>query len=104
MTIRPITYSFELLDWMVEQAIQTRPQVPVANAFIDLFNELITEVHAPGFIPARGEPSVSMYEVLCGLSKPSSGRQRERHAYGVCPRHAYRHYLSRQREGTPSGG
>lgn len=70
-TIRPITYAFELLDWIVEQAIQTGPHVPVANAFIDVFNELITEIHARGFLPARGEPGVSTYEILHGLSKPS---------------------------------
>ncbi|RWP13962.1 MAG: hypothetical protein EOR00_24290 [Mesorhizobium sp.] len=70
--IRPITYSFELLDWILEQAMRRGPHAAVASTVIDILNELITEIHARGFLPARGEPGVDMYEILDVFSKPSN--------------------------------
>ncbi|MBZ9725306.1 hypothetical protein LB554_15245 [Mesorhizobium sp. CO1-1-11] len=71
-TIRPITYSFELLDWMLEKAMQAGPMVPVAATIIELLNEMVTEIHAYGFLPAQAEPGVYLDEVLNVLSQPSN--------------------------------
>lgn len=71
-TARPITYAFELLDWILEQAMSTGPKEIVSSVVIDVLNELISEIHARGFIPARGEPSVTMSETLRVLYQPGN--------------------------------
>ncbi|MER9483452.1 hypothetical protein NKI74_29635 [Mesorhizobium sp. M0494] len=67
-----ITDPDRLLDWIADQAIRAKPQVPMTKAFIDLFQELIASVHTFGFVPVPFAGSEFLRLTLCKLSEPSN--------------------------------
>ncbi|MER9463193.1 hypothetical protein NKI80_25255 [Mesorhizobium sp. M0387] len=71
LDVRVIRDPYELLDWVVEQAIQSEPQVPMASAFIDVLHKVIARVNEYGFLPEEGEPWAMMGELVDMLSDPS---------------------------------
>jgi hypothetical protein len=77
--VRTLTDPHDLLDWVVDQALQAGEQLPMTDAFMDMFEEFLDQVRSRGFLPAA---SFNLFVVMNRLSEPEENPSEPRHVNG----------------------